>query len=70
MTARHNSPYALLAGFALLLAAMFGVAYAVGSAVGPVAPGMHGSGGSGSGGSGGGMDGMQNMGAPIPEAAR
>ncbi|MFH8985386.1 hypothetical protein [Streptomyces varsoviensis] len=74
MTARQNSPYALLAGFALLLAAMFGIAYAVGSAIGPVAPGMHGSGPGGSSGgsggsSGGGMGGM-DMGAPAPETVR
>ncbi|MBC2879295.1 MULTISPECIES: hypothetical protein [Streptomyces] len=70
MTARHSlSPYSLLSGFVLLLAALFGVAYAVGSAAGPVSPGMHRSDGGGasdpdsgqSGGSGG-MDGMPGMG--------
>ncbi|MFI9239916.1 hypothetical protein [Streptomyces sp. NPDC053079] len=68
MTARRARPplrpYATLTGFVLLLAAVFGVAYAAGSAAGPVAPGMHRtgggevSGGEPAGGSGGGMDGM------------
>ncbi|MFI1800126.1 hypothetical protein ACH427_22615 [Streptomyces sp. NPDC020379] len=64
-------PYGSLLGFVLLLAALFGVAYAVGSAAGPAAPGIHrtggGSGGSGSGGGGGmgGMGGMHDMGAPA-----
>ncbi|GHF50950.1 hypothetical protein [Streptomyces morookaense] len=68
MTARHPlSPYATLIGFALLLTALFGVAYAVGSMAGPVSPGMHRTGGgtgsgSGGGGTGGGMDGMPGMG--------
>ncbi|WP_051828292.1 hypothetical protein [Streptomyces bicolor] len=42
-----------LCGFLLLLALLFTVSYAVGSAAGPVAPGMHRSGTSGDG---GGMD--------------
>ncbi|EME97414.1 hypothetical protein J7W19_04495 [Streptomyces mobaraensis NBRC 13819 = DSM 40847] len=76
MTARHSlSPYSLLSGFVLLLAALFGVAYAVGSAAGPVSPGMHRTGGGsasepgsghngggGGGNGGGGMDGMPGMG--------
>ncbi|MFE0100456.1 hypothetical protein [Streptomyces sp. NPDC059009] len=37
---KSQLPFALCA-FLLLLAAMFAVAYAVGSAAGPVAPGMH-----------------------------
>ncbi|WSV08701.1 hypothetical protein OG372_36955 [Streptomyces sp. NBC_01020] len=50
-------PPPALFGFVLLLAAMFGLSYAVGQAVGPVAPGMHGtSSGGGSGGHGGGPD--------------
>ncbi|MEU8548320.1 hypothetical protein AB0C81_15235 [Streptomyces roseoverticillatus] len=60
------SPYGTLAGFVLLLAALFGVAYAAGTAAGPAAPGIHrtgGGSGSGSGpGSGGGMGGMDGMG--------
>ncbi|WP_424892545.1 hypothetical protein [Streptomyces sp. XH2] len=68
MTVRRHplSPYGALAGFVLLLAALFGVAYAAGTAAGPAAPGIHrtgGGSGSGSGsGSGGGMDGMNGMG--------
>ncbi|WP_411293896.1 hypothetical protein [Streptomyces kunmingensis] len=56
---RWLPPPALL-GFVLLLVVMFGLSYAVGRAVGPVAPAMHGTGaGSGSGGGdGGGMGGM------------
>ncbi|MEU3752759.1 hypothetical protein AB0H17_08305 [Streptomyces olivoreticuli] len=70
MTARRLlSPYGSLTGFVLLLAALFGVAYAVGSAAGPAAPGIHrtggGSGGGSGSGGGGGMDGMHNMGAPV-----
>ncbi|MEU6173622.1 hypothetical protein ABZ832_17080 [Streptantibioticus parmotrematis] len=51
-------------GFAVLLAVLFGLSYAVGSLAGPVAPGMHapgvpgGTGGSRTGESGGGMSGM------------
>ncbi|MBH5338509.1 hypothetical protein IHE55_28510 [Streptomyces pactum] len=65
MTPRQPSPAVVLTGFLLLLAAVFGVAYAVGAAVGPVAPGLHREdGGGGSGGrSGGGMGGMHGMGA-------
>ncbi|MFB7188849.1 hypothetical protein ACFCZT_26835 [Streptomyces sp. NPDC056230] len=37
---RHVPPPALT-GFLILLMAMFAVSYEVGSAVGPVAPGMH-----------------------------
>ncbi|MFV8127300.1 hypothetical protein [Streptomyces syringium] len=86
MTARHLlSPYGTLIGFVLLLAALFGVAYATGTAAGPVAPGMHrtgdGPGGSGDsggstggpgGGSGhsGGMGGMHDMGAPALRVTR
>ncbi|MBP2401834.1 hypothetical protein SNS2_0364 [Streptomyces netropsis] len=82
MTARHLlSPYGTLIGFVLLLAALFGVAYATGAAAGPVAPGMHrtddgpggagGSGGSGGGsGHSGGMGGMHDMGAPALRVTR
>ncbi|WKX73516.1 hypothetical protein [Streptomyces sp. XD-27] len=63
MTSRQHSPTVVLTGFLLLLAAMFGVAYAVGSAVGPVAPGMHEKGGSGGSGGSGHMDDMHDMGA-------
>ncbi|PWI42664.1 hypothetical protein [Streptomyces sp. ICBB 8177] len=52
-------------GFAVLLAALFGLSYAIGSLAGPVAPGMHapgGTGGSGTGGSGDGTGGMSGMG--------
>ena len=53
-TARRWMPPPALCGFLLLLAMVFSVAYTVGSAAGPVAPGIHGTGGSGgSGGSGG-----------------
>ncbi|GAA2780220.1 hypothetical protein GCM10010505_05920 [Kitasatospora aburaviensis] len=41
-------PFSVLAGFALLLVVVFGVAFAVGRAAGPVAPGLTpGSGGGG-----------------------
>ncbi|WP_367131981.1 MULTISPECIES: hypothetical protein [Streptomyces] len=68
MTVRRPlSPYGTLAGFVLLLAALFGVSYAVGTAAGPAAPGIHRTGGGsgsghGSGGGTGGMDGMGGMG--------
>ncbi|MFJ9695653.1 hypothetical protein [Kitasatospora sp. NPDC101183] len=39
--------WSVLAGFALLLVAVFGVSYAVGRQVGPVAPGLRPSGGVG-----------------------
>ncbi|WFB06491.1 hypothetical protein LRS74_05115 [Streptomyces sp. LX-29] len=65
MTSRQHSPALVLSGFLLLLAAMFGVAYAAGAAAGPVAPGMHrGGGGGDSGGSGGGMGDMHGMSRP------
>ncbi|MEU6497261.1 hypothetical protein ABZ890_44080 [Streptomyces sp. NPDC046984] len=45
-SAAEASPKALpppaLFGFLLLLVVMFGASYAVGTSVGPVAPGMHG----------------------------
>lgn len=41
--ARALAPSPVLYGFLLLLAVMFTVSYAVGSAVGPVSPGMSGS---------------------------
>ncbi|MFI9204291.1 hypothetical protein [Streptomyces sp. NPDC053048] len=45
-------PYATLIGFVLVLAAVFGVSYAAGSAAGPVSPGMHRTGGGGQSGPG------------------
>ncbi|MEV6759278.1 hypothetical protein AB0N16_01250 [Streptomyces sp. NPDC051105] len=53
-TARRLLPPPALCGFLLLLALVFSASYAVGSAAGPVAPGMHGTGSAGSGGEGGG----------------
>ncbi|RSS58283.1 hypothetical protein, partial [Streptomyces sp. WAC06614] len=61
-TWRDWTPPPALAGFVILLAALFALSYGVGSAAGPVAPGMHPSGpGTGSGSvspGGGGMGGM------------
>ncbi|WP_217167771.1 hypothetical protein [Streptomyces sp. AC512_CC834] len=61
--ARALAPPPVLYGFLLLLALMFTVSYAVGSAAGPVSPGMSGSSDTGvevppgnSGGGGGGQD--------------
>ncbi|MGW8745536.1 hypothetical protein [Streptomyces sp. NPDC055794] len=54
VTARRFLPPPALCGFLLLLVLAFSVSYAVGSAAGPVAPGMHGTGGGGGGGGGGG----------------
>ncbi|MER8056595.1 MULTISPECIES: hypothetical protein [unclassified Streptomyces] len=51
-----------LCGFLLLLVLLFSVSYAVGSAAGPVAPGMHGAGSGGSGGGTGDMPGMSHGG--------
>lgn len=72
--ARRLLPPAALCGFLLLLGLVLSVSYAVGSAAGPVAPGMHGTGsagsgsggdgtgsGTGGGGSGGGMEDMPGM---------
>lgn len=42
-SARSLAPSPVLYGFLLLLALMFAVSYAVGSAAGPVSPGMSGS---------------------------
>ncbi|WP_217554369.1 hypothetical protein [Streptomyces sp. GbtcB6] len=50
--ARRFAPPPALCGFLLLLALMFTVSYAVGTASGPVAPGMHGT-GAGAGATGG-----------------
>ncbi|MFJ7071213.1 hypothetical protein [Streptomyces sp. NPDC098781] len=50
---RRPVPPPALCGFLLLLALVFTVSYAVGSAAGPVAPGMHRSGTSGQDGGGG-----------------
>ncbi|MEU9992600.1 hypothetical protein AB0E10_38570 [Streptomyces sp. NPDC048045] len=49
---RTLMPPPALCGFVLLLAVVFSVSYAVGSATGPVAPGIHGTGAGGSGGGG------------------
>ncbi|MFE6780255.1 hypothetical protein [Streptomyces sp. NPDC057702] len=65
MTSPQYSPALMLTGFVLLLGAMFGIAYAVGSAAGPVAPGLHRSDDGGSGGGMGGMDGMNNHGMGV-----
>ncbi|MBB5938365.1 hypothetical protein [Streptomyces zagrosensis] len=65
MTSPQYSPALLLIGFVLLLGALFGVSYAVGSAAGPVAPGLHRSGDGGSGGGMGDMDGMNNHGMGV-----
>ncbi|WP_200262649.1 hypothetical protein [Streptomyces sp. HSG2] len=43
VTLRVPLPAPALWGFLLLLVALFAVSYAVGSTVGPVAPGLHGS---------------------------
>ncbi|CAM5659275.1 hypothetical protein [Streptomyces griseorubiginosus] len=70
--ARRLLPPPAWCGFLLLLVLVFSVSYAVGSAAGPVAPGIHGTGsvesGDGGDGSGGGMEempgtdkSMQNM---------
>ncbi|MCX5051620.1 hypothetical protein OG895_30555 [Streptomyces sp. NBC_00201] len=59
---RRLLPPPALCGFLLLLVLIFSVAYAVGSAAGPVAPGIHGTGNSGSGsGGGGGVEDMPGM---------
>nr|WP_233273537.1 hypothetical protein [Streptomyces broussonetiae] len=60
---RKATPPPALCGFLLLLALIFTVSYAVGTAAGPVAPGMHGSGTSrdGGGAGGGGTDEMGGM---------
>ncbi|MCX4743820.1 hypothetical protein [Streptomyces antibioticus] len=66
-TTRRGTPPAALIGFLLLLVLVFAVSYAVGSAVGPVAPGMHdgggdtGTGGGDTSGTGGGMEDMPGM---------
>ncbi|WP_055550772.1 hypothetical protein [Streptomyces sp. NBRC 110028] len=74
---RRLLPPPALCGFLLLLVLVFSVSYAVGSAAGPVAPGLHrtgsaGSGGTGGGdgggGSGGGMDDMPGM-SGMPEGS-
>ncbi|WP_328324583.1 MULTISPECIES: hypothetical protein [unclassified Streptomyces] len=61
--ARRLLPAPALYGLLLLLV-VFSVSYAVGSAAGPVAPGMHGTGRTGSdgGNDGGGMDDVPGMG--------
>ncbi|MFJ9351070.1 hypothetical protein [Streptomyces sp. NPDC101237] len=67
--ARRLLPSPALWGFLLLLALVFSVSYAVGSAAGPVAPGMHGTGmhGTGSGGSGGGDGGSGGSGGGMED---
>ncbi|MYW20370.1 hypothetical protein [Streptomyces sp. SID161] len=65
LMARTPTPPPALCGFVVLLVLVFSVSYAVGSAAGPVAPGMHGTpdgtgtagGTSGGGDDGGGGDG-------------
>jgi hypothetical protein len=63
-TAKQASrPPLVLAGFALLLAAVFAASYAVGHAVGPVAPGLRPTtSGPETGHGRGGMPGMDGMG--------
>lgn len=63
VTARSFLPPPALCGFLLLIVLVFGASYAVGTAAGPVAPGIHGTGGSGGGGggTGGGMEDMPGM---------
>ncbi|MFJ6127951.1 hypothetical protein ACIQKE_23035 [Streptomyces griseoviridis] len=63
VTIRSLLPAPALCGFLLLLVLVFAVSYAVGSAAGPVAPGMHGTGGSG--GSGGSGDDTSGTGAGM-----
>ncbi|MEU5535978.1 hypothetical protein [Streptomyces sp. NPDC020362] len=60
---RKLMPPPALCGFLLLLALVFTVSYAVGSAAGPVAPGIHGTGAGtgGDGGDGGGGAGTGDM---------
>jgi len=59
-SARGLLPPPALCGFLLLLIVVFSVSCAVGSASGPVAPGMHGTRDAGPGGGGEG-DGMEDM---------
>ncbi|MFJ4788753.1 hypothetical protein [Streptomyces sp. NPDC088794] len=54
---RKRVPPPALCGFLLLLTLIFALSYAVGSGVGPVAPGMHGTGDTGGTGGTGGTDG-------------
>ncbi|WP_406464356.1 hypothetical protein OH768_51320 [Streptomyces sp. NBC_01622] len=69
VTPRRLLPPPARCGFLLLLALVFSVSYAVGSAAGPVAPGMRGTGSTGTGGggdggtgeSGGGVQDMPGM---------
>ncbi|UXX91371.1 hypothetical protein N7U49_01560 [Streptomyces sp. AD2-2] len=67
VTPRRLLPPPALCGFLVLLALVFSVSYAIGSAAGPVAPGMRGTGsaGTGTGGDAGTGDGSsggtQNM---------
>ncbi|MFJ7182324.1 hypothetical protein ACIQXA_39605 [Streptomyces massasporeus] len=64
-TARKLLPPPALCGFLLLLVVLYSVSYLVGSASGPVAPGMHGTGttgeGGGTGDAPGGMEDMPGM---------
>ncbi|WP_330286940.1 hypothetical protein [Streptomyces sp. NBC_00576] len=71
---RTAAPPPALCGFLLLLALIFTVSYAVGTASGPVAPGMHGTGTgtSGDGGGAGDVGGTGDMGGMdgMPEGGR
>ncbi len=49
VTPRRLLPPPALCGFLVLLALVFSVSYAIGSAAGPVAPGMRGTGSAGTG---------------------
>lgn len=67
------APPPALTGFLALLVVMFAVSYGVGSAAGPVAPGMRstGDGGGGTGGAMGGMgDGTGGTGGPHSGGVR
>ncbi|MFI5972053.1 hypothetical protein [Streptomyces sp. NPDC051452] len=61
---RRPTPPPALCGFLLLLALAFGVSYAVGSAAGPMAPGLHGTGTVHDGDTGGGSGGRTSGGDP------
>ncbi|WP_404961403.1 hypothetical protein [Streptomyces sp. 147326] len=62
------APPPALAGFVVLLAAVFALSYGVGSAAGPVAPGLHRTGSDA--GSGGGTGDMGGMGGTHPGSGR
>ncbi|MFE9928853.1 hypothetical protein [Streptomyces sp. NPDC005533] len=69
---RRGAPPPALAGFVVLLAALFALSYGVGAAAGPVAPGLHRTGtGTGTGsGSTGGSHGGGGMSGTHPGSGR